>query len=135
MELHRRAAAWFEREGRIELAIEHALAGADEMTAAHLVVAITLPMHYAGHTDLLDRWIRAFDETTFERLPPLAVVGALVNGLTGRADAAERRALIAERSTFSGSPGDGSASFESARAVLRGQATVRTRCSRTPSWR
>ena len=46
-------------------------------------------------------------------------MGALVNGLTGRADAAERLALIAERSTFSGSPGDGSGSFESARAVLR----------------
>ena len=118
-ELHRRAAAWFERAGRIELAIEHALAGADQMTAARLVVAITLPMHYAGHTDLLDRWIRAFDESTFERLPPLAVVGALVNGLSGRAEAAERLALVAERSTFGGSPGDGSASFESARAVLR----------------
>ena len=82
-------------------------------------LAITLPMHYAGHTDLLDRWIRTFDETTFERLPPLAVVGALVNGLTGRAEAAERLAHIAERSTFGGSPGDGSASFESARAILR----------------
>ena len=118
-ELHRRAAAWFEDAGRPEVAIEHALAGADEATAARLVVAITLPMHYAGHTDLLDRWIRTFDDTTFERLPPLAVVGALVNGLTGRAEAAERLALIAERSTFAGSPGDGSASFESARAILR----------------
>lgn len=118
-ELHRRAAAWFEDAGRPEVAIEHALAGADEPTAARLVVAITLPMHYAGHTDLLDRWIRAFDATTFERLPPLAVVGALVNGVTGRAEAAERLAAIAERSTFAGSPGDGSASFESARAILR----------------
>ncbi len=118
-ELHRRAAAWFEDAGRPEVAIEHSLAGADRATAARLLVAITLPMHYAGHTDLLDRWIRAFDETTFERLPPLAVVGALVNGVTGRAEAAERLAHIAERSTFAGSPGDGSASFESARAILR----------------
>jgi LuxR family maltose regulon positive regulatory protein len=118
-ELHRRAAAWFEGAGRLEVAIEHALAGADEATAARLVLAITLPMHYAGHTDLLDRWIRTFDETTFERLPPLAVVGAFVNGVTGRAEAAERLAHIAERSTFAGRPGDGSASFESARAILR----------------
>ena len=42
-----------------------------------------------------------------------------MNGVTGRAEAAERLALIAERSTFAGSPGDGSASFESARAILR----------------
>lgn len=118
-ELHRRAAAWFEDAGRPEVAIEHALAGADEATAARLVLAITLPMHYAGHTDLLDRWLRALDDTTFERLPPLAVVGALVNGLIGRAEAAERLADIAERSTYAGSPGDGSASFESARANLR----------------
>ena len=118
-DLHRRAASWFERAGRIELAIEHALAGADEATAARLVLAVTLPMHYAGHTDLLDRWIRAFSERTFELLPPLAVVGALVNGLCGRPEAAERLALVAERSTFAGIPGDGSASFESARATLR----------------
>ncbi len=118
-DLHRRAAAWFEDAGRLEVAIEHALAGADEATAARLVLAITLPTHYAGHTDLLDRWIRTFTEATFERLPPLAVVGALVNGLSGRAEAAERLARIAERSTFAGSPGDGSASFESARAILR----------------
>ncbi|MDH4141060.1 MAG: LuxR C-terminal-related transcriptional regulator [Chloroflexota bacterium] len=119
MELHRRAAAWFEREGRVDVAIEHALAGADEMTAARLVMANALPIYYAGHADLLDRWIRNFGESTFERLPPLAVVGALVNGLRGRAEAAERLAYIAERSTFTGSPGDGSASFESARAILR----------------
>jgi LuxR family transcriptional regulator, maltose regulon positive regulatory protein len=117
--LHRRVAAWFERAGRPELAIEHALAGADEMTAARLVVAITLPMHYAGHTDLLDRWIGTFAETTFERLAPLAVVGALMCSLTGRAAAAERLARVAEHATFAGSPGDGSASFESSRAVLR----------------
>ena len=59
-ELHRRAAAWFEQAGRTEAAIEHAFAGADEATAARLVLSITLPMHYAGHTDVLDRWIRTF---------------------------------------------------------------------------
>ena len=118
-ELHRRAAAWFARADRVELAIEHALAGADEATAARLVLTVTLPMHYAGHTDLLDRWIGSFAGTTFERFPPLAVVGALVNGVTGRAEAAERLALIAEGTTFRGSPGDGSASFESARAIVR----------------
>jgi LuxR family maltose regulon positive regulatory protein len=118
-ELHRRAAAWFEGAGRREVAIEHALAGADEATAARLVLEITLPMHYAGHTDLLDRWIGRFSETTFERLPPLAVVGALINGVIGRADDAERLATIADRSRFGGSAPGGSASFESARAVIR----------------
>ncbi len=57
-ELHRRAAGWFERAGRVDVAVEHALAAADELTAARLVASIALPMHYAGHTDLLDRWIR-----------------------------------------------------------------------------
>ncbi len=118
-QLHRQAAAWFENAGRVELAIEHALAGADQATAARLVVSIALPMHYRGHTDVLDRWIRAFDDTTFERLPPLAVVGAFLSGLTGQPALAERLALIADRSNFAGSPGDGSASFESARAILR----------------
>jgi LuxR family maltose regulon positive regulatory protein len=117
--LHRRAAAWFATAGRTELAIEHALAGADQATAARLVLAVALPMHYAGHFDLLDRWLGSLDDATFEVLPPLAVVGALVNGLAGRPQAAERLARLAERSTFAGDPGDRSASFESARAILR----------------
>jgi LuxR family maltose regulon positive regulatory protein len=119
LELHRRAAAWFEEAGRPEVAVEHALAGADEATAARLVLEITLPMHYAGHTDLLDRWIGRFSETAFDRLPPLAVVGALINGVIGRADDAERLAAIADRSSLGGSAPGGSASFESARAVIR----------------
>jgi LuxR family maltose regulon positive regulatory protein len=117
--LHRRAASWFEGAGRSELAIEHALAGADQDTAARLIVAITLPMHYAGHFDVLARWIGSIDDTTFDRHPPLAVLGALINGLAGRARAAQRLAQLADRSTFASDPKDGSSSFESARAVVR----------------
>jgi len=117
--LHRRAAAWYAAADRTELAIEHALAGGDTDDAARLVSAVMLTTLYGGHGDTLDRWLRSFDDATFARHPPLAILGGWIHGLHGRPDAADRLADIAERSSFAGDPGDGSASFESARAMLR----------------
>jgi LuxR family transcriptional regulator, maltose regulon positive regulatory protein len=117
--LHRRASAWYAAAGRTELAIEHALQSDDADAAARLVTAAMLPTLYGGHGDTLDRWLRSFDDAAFERYPPLAVVGAWVHLLHGRPEPADHLADIAERSTFEGAPGDGSASFESGRATLR----------------
>ena len=118
-ELHRRAAAWYSDAGRPELAIEHALASGDADAAAFLVEAATLRTFLLGHGDLLSRWLGAFDDAAFERRPSLAVGAALVHALSGRREEADRMADIVERSTFSGVPANGSASFESARAMLR----------------
>jgi len=117
--LHRRAATWYAAADRTDLAIEHALVGDDTDMAARLVTAVTLSTLYGGHGDTLDRWLRSFDDGAFARYPPLAVIGAWIHSLHGRPEAADRLADIAERSTFTGHPGDGSASFESARAMLR----------------
>jgi LuxR family transcriptional regulator, maltose regulon positive regulatory protein len=117
--LHRRAATWSAAAGHAELAIEHALAGDDPDLAAGLVSAGMLTTLYGGHGDTLDRWLGSFDGATFERHPPLAVVGAWVHLLHGRTDATDRLADIVERSTFAGDPGDGTASFASGRAMLR----------------
>jgi LuxR family maltose regulon positive regulatory protein len=118
-ELHRRAAACYAQAGRTERAVEHAFASGDVDSAAALVTATLLPALYGGHSDNLDRWLRRFDDAAFVRRPPLAVAGAWIHLLNGRPDAAEHLADIAERSTFDGDPGDGSASFESSRAILR----------------
>lgn len=117
--LHRRAASWYAAAGRVGPAIEHATAGGDVDTAARLVTAAALPTFYGGHGATLDRWLRGFDETVFLRHPPLTVIAGWVHLLNGRAEAADRMADIADRSTFSGTPWDGSASFESSRAMLR----------------
>jgi LuxR family maltose regulon positive regulatory protein len=118
-ELHRRAAAWYSATGRPELAIEHTIAGGDVDAAARLVEEATLRTYLLGHGDRLARWFRSLDDAAFERRPSLAVGAALVHALSGRPGEADRLADIVERSTFGGVPANGSASFESARAMLR----------------
>jgi LuxR family transcriptional regulator, maltose regulon positive regulatory protein len=119
LELHGRAAAWYAEAGRPELAIEHAIASGDVDAAARLVEEATLRTYLQGHGDRLERWLMTFDDPAFERRPCLAVGAALVHALSGRPEAAGHLADIVERSTFSGVPANGSASFESGRALLR----------------
>ena len=118
-ELHRRAAAWYSGSGRPELAIEHSIASGDTDATSRLVEAATLRTFLVGHGDRLLRWLRSFDDAAFERRPSLAVDAAYVHALSGHAEAADHMADIVERATFSGATADGSASFESARAMLR----------------
>jgi LuxR family maltose regulon positive regulatory protein len=118
-ELHRRASAWYLEAGRPELAIEHSIASGDTDAAAILVEAATLRTYMLGHGDRLTRWFGAFDDDVFSRRPTLAVGAALVYALSGRPDEADRMADIVERSTFDGVPANGSASFASARSMLR----------------
>ena len=117
--LHRRAATWYAAAGRRELAVEHALRSDDVDAAAALVTSALLPELYGGNADKLDRWLQSFDEAAFTRHPPLAVAGAWIHLLNGRPEAAEHLADVAERSSFTGDPGDGSASYESSRSLLR----------------
>jgi LuxR family transcriptional regulator, maltose regulon positive regulatory protein len=117
--LHRRAVAWYAAAGRTELAIEHAFAGDDPDLAAGLVSRVMLATLYGGRGDTLDRWLGGFEDAVFAAHPPLAIIGAWIHALHGRPSATDRLADIAERSTFIGDPGDGSASFGSARAMLR----------------
>jgi LuxR family maltose regulon positive regulatory protein len=118
-ELHRRAATWYTRSGRHEEAIEHSFAGGDVDAAARLVEETTLRTYLLGQGDRLMRWMASFEDEVFERRPGLAVGAALVYALSGRPEAADHMADTAERSTFSGELALGTASFESARAILR----------------
>lgn len=118
-ELHGRAVAWYTEVGRPELAIEHAIASGDVDVAANLVEEATLRTYLQGHGDRLERWLATFDDAAFERRPCMAVGAALVHALSGRPETADHLADIVERSAFSGVPANGSASFESARAMLR----------------
>ncbi len=118
-DLHLRASAWHLDAGSVERAVEHATASGDIDAAARLVTSVALPTLYGGHPVTLDRWLLGFDEGVFERHPPLAVIAGWIHLMNGRPDAADRMADIAERATSPGPPGDGSASFESQRAMLR----------------
>jgi LuxR family transcriptional regulator, maltose regulon positive regulatory protein len=117
--LHRRAADWYAEAGDPGLAIEHALVGGDRDRAARLVTSVALPTYHTGGPSTVLRWLAAFEPAAFEGHPPLAVIAAWTYALSGRPDVADRMADIADRASFDGVPADGSASFESQRAVLR----------------
>jgi LuxR family transcriptional regulator, maltose regulon positive regulatory protein len=117
--LHRRAAAWYAATGNTDRAVEHAISGGDASGAAALVKAATLSTLYGGHATILERWLESFEDADFGRDAPLAVLAGWIHLLNGQPAAADRMADIAERSSYAGDPGDGTASFESGRAMLR----------------
>jgi LuxR family maltose regulon positive regulatory protein len=118
-ELHRRAADWYEENGRPETAVEHVIASGDRERAAHLVCRSALPAYQSGHLTTASRWLTRFTEEEVEQHPWLAVTAGWICAYTGRPMEAVRWAAAAERGSYTGPPPDGSASIESARAFLR----------------
>ena len=66
------------------------------------------------------RWLAALGDTVVESYPPLAVLATWMAVFTGEPDEADRWADIVEGASFDQVPGDGSASFDSARAMVLG---------------
>ncbi len=96
--LHDRAAGWFEADGQLELAIEHAMAAGDADRAARLVATVNQQAHQAGRAETFRRWISWFDERgLLARYPAVAISTALEEALTGRPQRVDR--IVAELST------------------------------------
>ncbi|HKO83505.1 MAG TPA: LuxR C-terminal-related transcriptional regulator [Actinomycetota bacterium] len=118
-ELHRRAAAWCEANGLEETAIDHAQAAGDADQVARLVLQVMQPVWASGRVDTVLRWMQWFErEQLMERYPAVAVHGALIFALLGRATKAEQWAAAAERASPEGRLPDGS-TMESYLAYLR----------------
>ena len=125
--LHARAATWYEANGLAEAAIDHAEAAGDAERVARLVASLVFPTYAGGRVDTVRRWLAWFeDHGLVDRYPPVAVLGAWVQALVGRAvgaerwaDAAERQIAVADRASDVQTPPDGSTT-ESYLAMLRG---------------
>jgi LuxR family transcriptional regulator, maltose regulon positive regulatory protein len=117
--LHRRAADWYELNGSPALAIEHLLSITERDRCVQLVTALILPTYNAGQMSTVQRWLAALGDSAVRAYPPLAVLAGWVTVLTGQTSAAERWASIVDDARFDQVPLDGSASFDSARALLR----------------
>jgi LuxR family maltose regulon positive regulatory protein len=118
-ELHRRAAAWCEANGLEETAIDHAQAAGDADQVGRLVLKVMQPVWASGRVDTVLRWMEWFErEQLMERYPAVAVHGALIFALLGRATRAEQWAAAAERAAPEGKLPDGS-TMESHLAYLR----------------
>ncbi len=120
VELHLAAAAWFEEHGSPAMAIEHLLDNSTERTrATRLVASVALATYQAGQLTTVQRWFAALGDPAIEAYPPLAVLAGWITALTGQTDDADRWAAMLDAASYDLTPDDGSASFESARAMLR----------------
>jgi LuxR family transcriptional regulator, maltose regulon positive regulatory protein len=119
MTLHQRAADWYESNGSPAQAVEHLLQTTDWDRTTRLVTAQVLPTYMAGQLSTVQRWFRALGHVNIERYPLLALHKCWVCVLTGDTTESPRWAAIVDASSFDGAPANGSASFDSARALLR----------------
>jgi LuxR family maltose regulon positive regulatory protein len=119
MKLHLRAADWYESNGSPAVALEHLLNTAERDRCVQLVTELILPTYQAGQMSTVQRWLSALGDTAIEGYPPLAVLAGWIMVLTGQAAEAQRWAAIVDAASFDLVPADGSASFGSARAMLR----------------
>ena len=119
-DLHLRAATWFETQGSSAMAIEHLLdLPTERVRTTHLISRAALPAYQAGLLTTVHRWCRTLGDEAIWGYPPLAVIAGWIAVLTGRARDADRWAASLDLASYSGVPDDGSASFDSARAMLR----------------
>jgi LuxR family maltose regulon positive regulatory protein len=118
-ELHARAGDWYEANGSAEMASEHFLQTSQRDRGVRLVTQAALMTYQRGQLETVRRWLTELGDATVETYPPLAVLAGWIALISGRAAEADRWASVVERASFSGTPADGTASFDSGRAMLR----------------
>ena len=108
-DLHARAAAWYQANGRPEEALRHALAANDADLVAGLLHGLLQPVWASGRAGTAMQWLEWLAEKDLlDRYPALTVHGALMYALLGYPAQAEVWASAAGRSHVDvGSP-DGS---------------------------
>lgn len=116
--LHARASAWHRRRGAIPEAISHAIAAGDRGGAAELVARHWNTFFNQGQLTTVSDWLTALHDETLSD-PRLSVARAWVALDRGHLDEVENSIEAAERGDRPTRMWDGSASLESAVAVLR----------------
>ena len=117
--LHRRAADWYRANDDLDRAVDHAFSAGDLDLAATLAGRGMLRYHWSGRRATTRAWFTRFGDEALEERPWLAILAAWEELAAGEVAAAMRLADIVERSKYEGAPPDGTASFESSRAMLR----------------
>lgn len=94
--LHRRASIWYERQGLLDEAIEHALAGQELTRASDLIADAFLPLWKRSALATLRRWTESMPEEAFAHHANLAFWSAALLAYTGQLGLAETRLNQAE---------------------------------------
>jgi LuxR family maltose regulon positive regulatory protein len=89
IELHQLASQWFQAEGFLPEAIQHALAASDWEKAADLIQDSTVSLLARGELMTLLGWLKALPDEVIFRHPPLSRDYAWALTLTGQLDPAD----------------------------------------------
>jgi LuxR family maltose regulon positive regulatory protein len=117
-ELHRRASCFFEEDGDLPAAIDHAIAGAHFDRAAALLWRLAPTALFNGRGAELDAWFSHIGESRIARRPALALTAALSALVRGDRDQVERWTAEAQRQ-LERAPATGGPSLTAAVALLR----------------
>jgi LuxR family maltose regulon positive regulatory protein len=118
-ELHRRASAWFERQGLTRDAIAHALAAGSHERAAVLLEPIAVSLYQHGEMHTLRTWLSALPDPVLRARPRLCLAQASLQMNLRNLDEVEGYLQDAERAVQGGaSPGEARA-IEGAVAGVR----------------
>ncbi|MGD8753765.1 MAG: LuxR C-terminal-related transcriptional regulator [Anaerolineales bacterium] len=126
-DLHRRASAWYERNGLITEALGHALAAADFERAARLVAANALPMLMRGEVATVQDWLDALPQEIVRSHPRLCIDKAWTLHLTQRPESIEPLLRDAEQGLESSDFADQAATSSWLGEVMALQAWVKRR--------
>jgi LuxR family transcriptional regulator, maltose regulon positive regulatory protein len=137
--LHRNAAAWCEANGLPETALAHAQAVGDTDGVARLILELAQPVWASGRVDTVTHWMEWIeDHRVVAQYPALAVHGALIFALLGRAGDADRWAAAAEAAPRTGTLADGStmeALYAYLTALLARDGAEQMRVDARTAWR
>ncbi len=95
-DLHHRASIWYEEQGLLDQAIEHAIAAQDLRRAGDLIVDAFLPLWKQSMLGTLRRWIDNLPEAAVQEHAELAYWSGLLLSYTGRLAEGETRLNLAE---------------------------------------
>ena len=117
-ELHGRAWRWYREHGLIGRAVAHAQACDDVSAAIEMISPQVIAMTEIGQFETVRSWFDGFDDLQVERHAPLAVGAAWLASLAGETERAAHFTQAARRGAWEGPMPDGTASLESALALL-----------------
>ena len=99
-QLHRNAAAWYEKRGLADDAVRHAVAAGDTAWAARLIEQHFDMVYYLrGEVATIERWLAALPDDLVRSRPRLLLAKAQMAAATGRVGEVERSADAAERAS------------------------------------
>jgi len=104
--LHRRASVWYERQGLVDEAVQHALTAADGARVADLIEQHGLRIIVGGQVQTVLGWLSALPDTLIRARPMLCTIHALALLFTNQLAAAEARIQDAERCIQPDTPAD-----------------------------